>query len=291
MKRIYDAGVDLYSTMAQETFKLSPEYCVDGAYDPTHTYQPRKLMKTGVLAYLYGQSPKSFAMKMHVSDGVAMQFFEGMATAFPGLAPLRDAILHDLRTKGNIAYSETEFGHKRRYPEYRAMYAELQSLEKDGRNRYWRLKALEKKAMSLTDKLTADEEREFALLKAKEARRRELWGKCSAIERAAINHATGQGNGAQTLKKVIIRLKRECKQRGWKYHASIHDEIWCSLPKHDVTPENIALINDIMTNTVKLAVPLKCDTVIANRWMVEYKPDEWDFAACAPKAKETKEVA
>jgi DNA polymerase I len=47
------------------------------------------------------------------------------------------------------------------------------------------------------------------------------------------------------------------------------------MPEKDVTPENIQLVNDIMTKTVKLSVPLKSDTVIMTEWMEEIKPEDW----------------
>ncbi|MDT2278134.1 hypothetical protein [Paenibacillus larvae] len=60
MRQIFMDGVDLYTTGAMQTFGLEEKYCLDEAYDPTRTFRPRKLMKTGQLAVSYDQSPKFF---------------------------------------------------------------------------------------------------------------------------------------------------------------------------------------------------------------------------------------
>ncbi|MMZ68991.1 hypothetical protein D1872_317460 [compost metagenome] len=72
--------------------------------------------------------------------------------------------------------------------------------------------------------------------------------------------------------------------RGWEFTLTLHDEQKHAAPTEDITPETVALYTDIMTNTVTLACPLECDTVIEPRWMVEIKPDDWF-------AQKTKEAA
>jgi DNA polymerase-1 len=248
MRDMYIQGVDLYTTSAMRTFGFAEEYCVDGAYDPTHSFKPRKLMKQGVLSYLYGSSARSFARAMKVSDEVAEQFFDGMITAFPGLQDFRDDILTRLLRDGNVAASETLFGRKRRFPTYRNDYAELQKL-----GRF-----------------------------AQTPRRRELWGRCAKVQRQAVN-AVVQGSAADCLKQIMIAMHRLCVQNGYKLHASIHDELMISVPLSELSPELIAEIDRIMTQTVTFSTPLKCDTVIQPRWMEEYRAEEWDFARQRPK--------
>lgn len=262
MRQIYLDGVDLYTNMGMKTFGLPYENCVDKAYDPTGTFKPRALMKTGVLAFLYGQTPKAFARKMHVSDEIAEQFFAGMQNAFPGLKPFRESIMSHLLTEGNVAYAETLFGRKRRFPDYRKNVHELRQLES---KRYWSLS---------------------------ESERNRLWElrrAVSSVQRQAVNTRV-QGSAADTIKLIAIRLAEESAKRGWRFLLTIHDETKTEIPKKDVTPENIALVESIMTKTVELSVPLKTDLVIEPRWMAEYKADEWDFEACAPKRK-NEEVA
>jgi DNA polymerase I len=252
MRQLYLDGVDLYTTMAMKVFNLDEEYCVDGAYDPTHKFKPRSVMKTGVLATLYGQSVKSFAKKMGVSDEVAKQFFDGMDSSFPGINPFREKVLKQLREHG---YVETLFGRKRRFPDYQRKYARLQSLNR----KPWKI-------LSYTE--------------AQE--RNELWRYCAKCEREAVNCVI-QGTSADILKQIIIAMDAVCQERGWRLMMSIHDEIMISMPKSDLTIDSIEVINEIMTRTVTCSVPLKCDTVIQPRWMVEYKPKDWDFEKSTPK--------
>lgn len=257
MRQLYLEERDLYTEMAMFTFGLDREFCVDGAYDPTHTFKPRKLMKQGVLATLYGQSAKSFARQMHVTDDVATSFFEGMARAYPGLQPFRESVIRDLDRRGSVAYAETLYGRKRRFPTYRQNKAELAELESRG----WRLSEVEK------------------------IRRSKLWGMVAGDERRAIN-AIIQGSAADVLKQSMIRLDRYCVGNGYKFHASIHDEIMTSVPLDKLTPQLIADIDDIMSNTVELSLPLACDTVISPRWMSEYHPEDWDFENGRPKTSD-----
>lgn len=306
MKRIYDDGVDLYTTMAMSTFNLPYEMCVDKAHDPTGTFQPRSLMKTGVLAYLYGQTSTAFARKMKVSEEVTRQFFEGMERAFPGLRPFRESIISGLRTKGNVAYAETLFGRRRRFPDYRKNFVAFDALERkcylDGLDVYrgggprgrddeerTKIAALVERVRNGT---VTDDDRDDIVRVGLYLRNRheadEFWRLrrlVSAVQRQAVNTRI-QGTAADVLKQIIIRLAGECEKRGWAFITSIHDEVWTEIPVHDVTPETIALTDDCMTNTVKLSVPLKCDTVIATRWMMETKASDWDFENGRPKTKE-----
>jgi DNA polymerase-1 len=255
MQQFYIDGKDLYTTMAMATFNFDEQNCVDGAYDPSGSFQPRKLMKQGVLAYLYGQSAKSFARTMKVTDEVAQVFFDGMLSAFVGLKPFREQTINGLLTKGPVAHVETLFGRKRRFPDYRKEYAELQQLNK----------------------------KRWGTLSAEESERRNLlWRRCAYVERAAINTII-QGSAADVLKMSLAAMSDFCKKNSFKLHCSIHDEIMISVPKNRLVPEVIESVDNIMTRTTVFSTPLKCDTVIQPRWQQEYKAwKEWDFAANAP---------
>lgn len=273
MRQIFVDGVDLYTTMATMTFDLPEEYCVDKAYDPTGTFKPRAMMKTGQLAVSYDQSPKSFAKKMNVTDDVAQMFFENFDRTFPSFKTMVADIREFMRKNG---YVETLFGRKRRFPDYKRVAAEVRKNEQRLIGLYTERKQLRnKKTKSPADirRLTAIQEQIDAL-----ADKRGLVG---YWERAAFN-AVIQGTGADVLKMIGNRTARVCKERGWEFNASIHDEIKVSVPNDQVTPETIELINEIMTQTATFSVPLVTDIVIEPRWMQEYAASEWDFARCAP---------
>ncbi|NYV67603.1 hypothetical protein HYI36_20195 [Bacillus sp. Gen3] len=274
MRQIFVDGVDLYTTMAVKTFKLAEEYCVDKAYDPTGTFQPRKMMKTGVLAVSYDQSEQSFATKMKVPMEVAVDFFRGFDEQFPSFRQMVADIREGMKRTG---YVETLFGRKRRFPDYKTVAAEVKRNENRLMQYYIERKRLNgKKSKTERDKARL---RELQALIDPLADKR---GLVSYWERAAFN-AVIQGTGADILKMNGNRIARICMERGWEFNASIHDEIKISVPKADLTPDTIALVKDVMTNTVQLSVPLVTDTVIEPVWMEEYSPDEWDFEKCAPK--------
>lgn len=258
MRDTYLAGKDIYTGNAMDVFGLEEKYCVDGALDPTGTFEPRKLMKQGVLSYLYGSSYKSFARNMKVSEEVAKHFFDSMIKAFPGLARWRQDIINKLMHRGSIAYAESLFGRKRRFPEYRKNKAELMKLEQ------------------IPYKKLTEEQRK---------RRNQLWAKCASDERAAANMEV-QGTAADVLKMIMTKMYEFIKANGFKLHASIHDELIPSIPKEKLTPQVIDEITEIMTKTVTLCVPLKTDIVIMPRWSEDYKPEEWDFERGCSKSKE-----
>lgn len=276
MRQIFVDGTDLYTTMAMMTFGLAEEYCVDKAYDPTGTFKPRSLMKTGVLAVSYDQSPKSFAKKMNVTDDVAAMFFENFDRTFPSFKTMVAEIRGFMKRHG---YVETLFHRKRRFPDYASVAAAQQRNEQ----RLIRLYTERKQLNAKTTLSPRDAQRLVAVQDEIDilAEKRGLIG---YWERAAFN-AVIQGTGADILKMNGNRNTRICKERGWEFNASIHDEIKNSVPNADLTPDTIALIDDIMTETVELSVPLVTDIVIEPRWMREFSVDEWDFAVCRPKAE------
>lgn len=299
LKRIYDRGEDIYVQKAMDVFELPLENCVDGAYDPTHTFKPRALMKEGVLAYMYGQSPYAFARRMGVSKDIAERFFTSMERSIPGLARFRAWVFETLEHRGNMAYSETMWGRKRRYPEYRKDLAALRKIEHECFDRgEWALKKgiakprdddeAERQERMLealrTGTLTDEDRNEIIRLginfRKKDEREKireryyDLRGKVNAVRRQAVNHII-QGSAADTLKLIVIRLFWAWRVRDWRFLFSAHDEVFTEVPARDVTPETIEMLNEIMTKTVELSVPLKCDTVVSPRWMEEYKPDAW----------------
>jgi DNA polymerase-1 len=256
MLQFYLDQKDLYTEMAMFAFGFARENCVDKAYSPDGTFQPRKLMKQGVLSYLYGSSAKSFARTMKVSEEIAANFFEKMIQAFPGLERFRADVINKLLKRGSVAYAETLFGRKRRFPNYRKDYAELQRLNK--------MKPWE---------MTADQK----------SRRNKLWGLVAGAERAALNMIV-QGSAADVLKQNMVKMYEFVKENGYKLHASIHDELIPSVPLKALTPELIEKIRSIMCDTVDLGVPLKTDIAIMPRWSEEYGPSEWDFDNHCPIA-------
>lgn len=266
MRQIFIDGVDLYTTMAQKVFGLAEEFCTDKAYDPTGTFQPRGMMKTGVLAKSYGQTPQAFARKMNVSIEVAEMFFNNFDEQFPSFTQMVTDIREGMKRDG---YVETLYGRKRRFPDYKEVAAAVAKNEQRLIRLYTERKQLRNKK-SLTQR---DQER-LVKIQSEIDTLADKRGLVGYWERAAFN-AVIQGTGADILKMNGNRMARICMERGWEFNASIHDEIKISVPEDELTPETVALIKDVMTNTVSLSVPLVTDTVIEPAWMLEMKPEEY----------------
>ncbi|WP_396583072.1 DNA polymerase [Bacillus sp. SG20033] len=266
MRQIFIDGVDLYTTMAQKVFGLAEEYCTDKAYDPTGTFQPRGMMKTGVLAKSYGQTPQAFARKMNVSTEVAEMFFTNFDEQFPSFTQMVTDIREGMKRNG---YVETLYGRKRRFPDYKEVAAAAEKNEQRLIRLYTERKQLRNKK-SLTQR---DQER-MVKIQSEIDTLADKRGLVGYWERAAFN-AVIQGTGADILKMNGNRMARICMERGWEFNASIHDEIKISVPEDELTPETVALVKDVMANTVSLSVPLVTDTVIEPAWMLEMKPEEY----------------
>ncbi|MGE7271397.1 DNA polymerase [Brevibacillus panacihumi] len=276
MRQIFVEGVDLYTTMAMMTFNLAEEYCVDKAVDPTGRFKPRALMKTGVLAVSYDQSPQSFAKKMDVTMDVAEFFFENFNRTFPSFKRMVTDIREGMKRNG---YVETLYGRKRRFPDYKRVAAEVAKSEQRRIRLY-----TERKRLNAKDRKSEADMRRLSEIQTELDVLRDQAGLVGYWERAAFN-AVIQGTGADILKMNGNRMARICKERGWEMNASIHDELLISVPRDQLTPETVELVNDVMTRTVSLSVPLVTDIVIMERWMDEHKPEQWDFENCRPKTK------
>lgn len=273
MRQIFVDGTDLYTSMAMMTFGLDESYCVDKAYDPTGTFKPRAMMKTGQLAVSYDQSPASFAKKMNVTADVATMFFENFDRTFPSFKTMVADTRRFMQLEG---YVETLYGRKRRFPDYKSVAAEQSRNEQ----RLIRLYT-ERKQLRGRSSLSPRGQQRLITLQDEIDILAEKRGLIGYWERAAFN-ARIQGTGADILKMNGNRNARISKKRGWELNASIHDETKNSIPNDQLTPATIELIDDIMTKTCELSVPLVTDIVIEPRWMQEFAPSEWDFENCRP---------
>jgi DNA polymerase-1 len=239
----YQTGDDLYIRMAMDLYGFERKYCEDGAYDPTDTFQPRKRAKTGLLASMYGTSKWTLAQQMHISVEEAEQFLETFFSTYKGVKKFIDDT-HDFVYRNE--YVETMFGRKRRFPGFRAMMDRRKRLERIPYKR-----------------MTHEQREELA----------ELRKNTNGILRASVN-ARIQGSAADVMKLILAEMYKLCQRKGWKIVATVHDEVNMLVPE-TVTPEDVEEVEKIMTQTVKLAVPMKCDTTLQRRWGEEIPWREW----------------
>ncbi|MGR5867398.1 DNA polymerase [Bacillus cereus] len=187
---------------------------------------------------------------------------------YQDLKKMVEATFEHLRQHGWVA---TLWGQKRRFPKYKEQWKRLNQLMRKAR---------------ISDKNDPQLGEKSRKLKWEE--RSEFWELIKATgkaERQAFNH-TIQGSGANVLQLCMIRSYYEFTlAKGWEFNLTLHDEMKHSIPNDQLTPEVIALYDDIMTNTVILETPLECDTVIEPEWMSEYSAEDWDFENCKPKGE------
>nr|WP_249179157.1 DNA polymerase [Brevibacillus sp. NL20B1] len=259
---MYRKGLDPYVEFAAILFEVARELCEEKAYKAGIASVPyRKLMKDMFLAEGYGQAVEQFvktAVKRGVSEEAAKRAYTKFDEVLPGFKRMVETTFEHLRKHGWVA---TLWGQKRRFPQYVAQWKRLCVLMKkagiNGKND----PDLGKKSR----RLSREECTEFWQLIRETGR----------AERQAFNH-TIQGTGANILQLCMIRAYYECVlARGWEFNLTLHDELKFSVPNEQMTPEATALLDDIMTNTVELLVPLACDTVIEPCWMREVKPEDW----------------
>lgn len=274
LRQIFLDKKDLYTTMAMLVFGLEEKYCVDKAYDPTGRFQPRKMMKQGVLAKSYGQTPQAFARNMGVSEDIAKMFFSKFDDSFPSFTKMVRDIQDGMKRDG---YVETLYGRKRRFPDYHRVAREAAKNDRVLSNYYQERAKLNRKKIK-----TAKDIERIAELNKLIKPLADVRGLVGYYERAAFN-AVIQGTGADILKMNMNRVRKECEARGWELNASIHDEVKISLPISELTPEVCELVTDCMINTAKLSLPLKSDTILETCWMAEYDSDDWDYEKQQPK--------
>lgn len=271
---MYRKGLDPYVEFASILFEVAKEICLESYYKtvkgtPEAVPPYRKIMKQLFLAIGYGQAFEQFyksVAKYGISEEHAERAYKKFDEILPGFKKMVETTFEHLRTHGWVA---TLWGQKRRFPKYREQWRRLNVLMRK---------------VGIKDKNDPELGKKSRRLKWEE--RSEFWElirETGRAERQSFNH-TIQGSGANVLQLCMIRTYYECTlTRGWEFNLTLHDEQKSSIPNDQLTPEAVALYDDIMTNTVTLETPLKCDTVIEPRWMEEYSVDEWDFELQKPK--------
>ena len=248
LQSIYLSGVDLYSTLAANVFKLPIGECGDGS-------KPRKMMKTGLLAVMYGTSMRTLAKQLHISIGEAQKMIEDFFTAYPAVGAFIAGVHREIR---EVEYVTMMDGRKRRFPGIKQEAAHYDACLKQVL-RYLGADAIPPEGIwskECKDKIPYNLRREFQGVK----------GPVERAQRQAVN-ARIQGSAAGILKLAMIALHRHFKAQGkdWKIIATVHDEV-ILLVDETITDAEKGEVCDIMTGVVKLDVPLKVDMEAFNRW-------------------------
>lgn len=249
---------DLYVSLARKVFNLEEKYCVDGAYDPTHTFKPRKRMKTGLLAVMYGTSTYTLSQQLDIPIEEAEKFIEDFLETYPTAKAYIQSI-KDFVDKNE--YVETYLGRKRRFPGHKQVATKYHAV----------CKKIKQKLGYIPSNIWAEKKLSRSL-------KQEYWEVAKAysrVTRQAVN-AVIQGSSADYIKLVMQRVNDYLKSLGEEYKliGTIHDEILLEVPD-TVAPEVIAELDRIMTNIEWFKFPVKTDTVVMYKWGEEIPVAQW----------------
>lgn len=258
LQRPYKEGYDLYSTLASRVLKLPMEYCVDGAVDPKGR-QPRKMMKTGLLAVMYGTSMFTLSKQLEIPVAEAEQFIEDFYETYPKVDAWIRSVWEFVKEN---EYVETLYGRKRRFPRHKQearVYDELSEEicrrlgTKKVPSNFWEHKDIPYKL-----------KRQFQSVK----------GSVERVRRQAVN-AIIQGSAADIMKRSLLRLSAVAERyEGWKILGTVHDEALLEVPEN-ITIDQVHEIETAMIGATTLDVPLKVDVAFMYEWGKEISKQAW----------------
>jgi len=253
LRKPYLEGYDLYSTLAARTFKVPIEQCGDGS-------KYRKMMKTGLLAVMYGTSMWTLSKQLGISVEEAEQFILDFYEAYPKVKAWIESVWEFVKEN---EYVGTLYGRKRRFPKHREQARQydrlkteiLRLLERDTLPQdFWN----KKKYPQLPYKLKKD----FQAVKKPVER----------VRRQAVN-AIIQGSAADIMKIAMLRMANFLNRKGWKLMATVHDEL-LTITDQTITHDEIIEMEETMSTCVELEVPLKCDVEAMLTWGEGFKFDK-----------------
>jgi DNA polymerase I len=278
LRNAYREGKDLYVEMSMKVFKLDRQYCLDGCYDPTGTYQPRKRIKAIFLGIMYGMGAGTLSQSIQDTVEVAEQLIEDFYESYPAV---KQFVLETHQEAEEREYVETMYGRKRRFVGHKAVARTYKDVVSTMLKRFnsagWEVdeKGL-KKALKENRKLDWEDKIIPYQLE------RQFWdvqGEYHVVNRKAVNTKI-QGTSADLMKKALIEVSKVCKQRGYLILATVHDEILFEVPE-DITEDQVKELEDAMLGIVTLEVPMKCDTEFMYRWGSGVGKKDW-FAGNRP---------
>lgn len=119
MKKAYQTGKDLYSTMASEAFKVSYEDCLEFYLDEngkkTDITNPegkkrRSNIKGVLLGIMYGRGTASVAEQLHMTTEEAQKIIDDFFIAYPGIKRFVEEKQIEAKQRG---FTETAWGRRR----------------------------------------------------------------------------------------------------------------------------------------------------------------------------------
>ncbi|WP_231120617.1 DNA polymerase A family protein [Bacillus safensis] len=272
----YLNNIDLYASLASKIFKLPYEACLEADAEtykkaglPKH---PRKMMKVGLLAVMYGITVPSLAESLGISVPEAQKFMDDFYSSYPVMSAWMDKQVAHADATG---YVETMQGRKRRFIGHKDVAREYHIVHD-----------------KVVDILGREPENIWRESLPKQLKQRYWYSNkdYQRVARMSVN-AIIQGSAALMLKKAMVEVNAHLESKGadWRLLATIHDELLFLIPE-TVTPEEIREIEEIMKSVVQLDVPLKVDTEVMVRWGEGIPLTEWEAKGCGRKPFEVEQL-
>ncbi len=270
----YVHGRDLYKEMAMKVFELEEQYCLDGAYDPTGTYQPRKRIKSVLLGVMYGMG----AYTLSGSINSTVEEAEALIADFFATYPSVKKFVEDTHEEAaRQEFVETMFGRKRRFVGHRQAAKRYKDICE-------RINAcVGYKVENYRKALREDRKRDYSerLIPYPVAKAfYEIAGDIGAVERRSVNTKI-QGSAADIMKMAMIKIYELCLKYGYKILATVHDEVLIEVPE-DISEERVTELESAMLGVVSLKVPMKVDTEFMYRWGAGVGKNDW-FSGVRPE--------
>jgi len=247
-KAPYITGRDLYSEIASQTFKKPIEECLDGSIY-------RKYAKTILLGVMYGMSPNALAGMLGIPTYEAEQFINDFFNTYQGVT---DFVKEQNDLADEQSFVRTMFKRKRRFighkqvaKAYKAVCKKMEEKHGDVPNDIWG------SDMPYKDKA--------ALWKVAKP-----YGR---VKRMSVN-AVIQGSAAEIMKIAMIKLWKHCLEKGYKFIATVHDEVLIEVPE-TITLEEVEVLENIMADAVTISIPIKCDVEMSKVWGEGVSKKEW----------------
>ncbi|MGF9741638.1 DNA polymerase [Priestia megaterium] len=253
-KTPYVVGRDLYSEIASQTFKKPIEECLDGSIY-------RKYAKVILLGVMYGMSPNALAGMLGIPTYEAEQFINDFFATYEGVTNFVKA-QNDLADVNGFV--RTMFNRKRRFIGHQQVAKAYKAFIKKLEGKYGDVpKDIWGSDMDYNDKMN-------------------LWKVAKPygrVNRMSVN-AVIQGSAAEIMKIAMIKLYKHCLEKGYKFIATVHDEVLIEVPE-TISIEEVEVLENIMADAVQISIPIKCDVEISRVWGEGVSKKEWFKGATA----------